>query len=156
MPEVGEIRKATEIGQHDPGKCIWHACIDCGKKRWVRLRKNKPVNLKCRICNGGKCPNRMSKMPKADNHWNWQGGNQTAHGYILILLPPDNFFSPMTDKRGYIFKHRFIMARHFGRCLQSWEVVHHINGMPDDNRLENLMLLTKAEHTKLHKELKPS
>ena len=76
--------------------------------------------------------------------------------YRLICLNPTDFFFPMADKRGYVLEHRLVMAKHLGRCLQSWELVHHKGirytgiGNKSDNLLDNLELTTRAGHISGH------
>lgn len=47
-------------------------------------------------------------------------------------------------------QHVVLMEQYLGRRLKKSEVVHHINGCKDDNRLENLKVMTRAEHSRLH------
>lgn len=46
-------------------------------------------------------------------------------------------------------EHRWIMEQHIGRKLEKWEHVHHINDDSSDNRLENLVVLSNSEHSRL-------
>ena len=49
--------------------------------------------------------------------------------------------------------HRNIMEKIIGRKLKPNEDVHHINGIHDDNRPENLAVMTHSEHLRLHWQL---
>lgn len=51
---------------------------------------------------------------------------------------------------GYIYEHIVIAESVIGRYLKNNEVVHHLNGIRDDNRIENLIVLERGQHIKLH------
>lgn len=48
-------------------------------------------------------------------------------------------------------EHIVIMEKHLGRKLAKNEVVHHINKIKTDNQIENLQVMQRGAHTRLHK-----
>jgi len=67
---------------------------------------------------------------------NWKGGRIIREGYVMIRKTDH----PKAEQNGYVYEHRLIMEKKIGRYLKSLEVVHHINGKKNDNRIENLEL----------------
>ncbi|MGE3758074.1 MAG: HNH endonuclease [Pseudobdellovibrionaceae bacterium] len=47
-------------------------------------------------------------------------------------------------------EHRLIAEEVLGRRLEKWEVVHHINGRPSDNRVQNLCVMDYEQHDRYH------
>lgn len=120
-------------------------CPYCNKnfplpyKSLVPLRKfcSKPCSARALI----------SRLPQ-EKQPHWKGGKSIiSTGYIIIRANGH----PRAHKNNYILEHRLIMEKHLGRPLKKSEDVHHINGIKTDNRIENLITLTKSKHQNLHK-----
>lgn len=134
-------------GVNKYNKYIWHICPDCRKERWVHLNSEYHKDRKCQICGHYRIPYERvgeNKLKRGD-------------GYILVQLRTDDFFRSMCWKIGYVLEHRLVMAKHLGRCLQKWEVVHHLNGIRDDNHIDNLELVDSvgshiSNHSKGYKD----
>lgn len=90
----------------------------------------------------GKTPwNTGRKRPEiqGEKHWNYKGGwLQSGYKYVCI-------------NGEQLAEHRYLMEQHFGRKLEEDEIVHHINGNRTDNRIENLEVVTRAEHIEIHR-----
>lgn len=79
----------------------------------------------------------------------WRGGKTIRNGYIYVYCPDH----PHATKTKCVLEHHLIMEQHLGRYLKpnQLEVVHHINGIKTDNRIENLELFSsETEHQNKH------
>lgn len=88
----------------------------------------------------------MRNNPFGERAYHWKGGRKNNNGYVMIYSPDH----PYRDQQGYVREHRLVVEKHLDRLLSSEEVVHHLNGVRNDNRYENLSILDKDDHDKIH------
>lgn len=73
----------------------------------------------------------------------WKNGVTCGNGYVThsSKLNPDTYRER---------EHRLVMERYVGRKLKPGEVVHHIDGNKKNNHINNLALMDRTAHTRLH------
>ena len=136
------------------GEKIIVTCSNCGNQRTIVCRSiSKPYTKLCKSCATTISHKNNPRVGREENHYNWKGGiNVDRNGYVLEYVNKNNPFYQMAantnGKRygGYILQHRLVMAKHLGRCLKSWEIVHHINGNKQDNHIKNLQITERIKH----------
>lgn len=133
-------------------------------KKGIRPSTFKKVQLNCCICNNlflvspyrkqiakycsKECRiiSQRKKISREKNH-SWKGGRYIdGYGYIRVLNKDHLYANSM----GYVLEHRLIMENYLGRILARSELVHHVNGIKTDNRIENLELTDRVNHMRLH------
>ena len=141
---MAESRRAAG-GASNPnwrGGPVTIVCAVCSRA----IQTERARALRRKTCSRA-CQAEWQRRTRAgENSPNWKGGRvRDKHGYIRIRTPrhPANV-------DGYVFEHRLVMERYLGRLLKPDEVVHHRNGVKDDNRLENLSLEVCGEHHRRH------
>ena len=139
MPTLGEVRTARALGYAGNDRRIWSACAMCDAERWsVRRVDGTPRGKHCRHC--------FLKTLSGKNNHMWKGGRiRTREGYIRLMAKDH----PRANHDGYVAEHRLVMERELGRYLEKDEDVHHLNGIKNDNRIENLTVLPHGEHKQL-------
>jgi hypothetical protein len=112
-------------------------CGMCGDEYAVCVYHAKRSRFCSHLCSG-RHVGRMRFGGK--DHPGWGGGKVMRNGYVTVYSPDH---PAVQDKRSkYVFEHRLVMEAKIGRYLARDEQVHHINGVKDDNREENLELWT--------------
>lgn len=112
-------------------------CMECGVP--CNPSKKRLKTPRCRKC----WFEYIRKNPEEAS--NYSGGRSVnAAGYVWVLKADH----PNANQLGYVFEHRLVVSESIGRPLEKWEVVHHINGIKSDNRIENLVLCVSSNSRK--------
>jgi hypothetical protein len=116
----------------------------------VAKRKEKPKN--CPTCGkvfittrGKHCSKSCAAISITNTARGKEDGFWFENGYKILYLGRGNEIESIKE-------HIYVMQNHLGRKLNNDEVVHHKNEIKTDNRIENLQVMTKSEHSIYHRE----
>lgn len=116
-------------------------CRDCGVTV-ARKYQLKGSPQRCRNCRNIFWKRNPEMSPRFKT-----GRCKDSNGYITVICTNH----PSAHQNGRVFEHRLVMEKKIGRMLLKDEIVHHINGIRDDNRIENLVLCkSQKEHFQNH------
>ncbi len=150
MPLIGERKRGREIEKRGGGERSlfeWSSCNICSKPRWVLIVKNKLSCTKCKRCSDRQKVKRLHGIGEKSPCW--KGGFYYRYGYKYIWVGKNSIYYPMSSNN-YVVEHRLVIAKSLKRCLKKYEIIHHKNGIRDDNRKENLELTKRGKHAIEH------
>lgn len=138
------------------GNTALRVCDECGHEQWVSYwniyKKDRHI---CRDCS---CKN-TAKTRTYNKHLNpWNKGRLkvgthylNSNGYYEIWIGADT----LPDMSGgYYREHRLMSEVKLNRELESFEMVHHVNGDKTDNSFSNLYVCEgHRHHRKTHSQL---
>ncbi len=154
VPKIGDIAVASDVGRAGvKNRYMFVACAFCGKERWRYLfmaRKGHNLGNPCLSCANKMHINNVGRFQTGYLHRNWKGGRFKQLGYVSVMINRDSKYSEMARSYGgtflYVPEHRLVYAKSIGRPLSKKEHIHHLNGVKDDNRIENLALVSVHTH----------
>lgn len=120
-------------------------CDSCGKRMNKSKNRRRTTCTAClRVCSCGKAKTPASTA--CTDCRNEKLGNRRfvddreGKGYVKISVPTGEVNANGLKRCRLVYEHRYVMEQKLGRKLFQHENVHHINGVRDDNRPENLVL----------------
>ena len=75
---------------------------------------------------------------------------RNLNGYRVIYRPEHPRAMQNDCWKGYVYEHIVIAEKYNGTPLKDDEVIHHLDGVRDNNQYANLLILTREQHGRLH------
>ncbi|TET74751.1 MAG: HNH endonuclease [Candidatus Heimdallarchaeota archaeon] len=134
-----------ELSQRQLSK-IFGCCVKsiCKQLKKLDIKRSRSEVVELNWKHGQRYNYGKSGFKSGSEHLQWKGGRcYDSKGYILIYSPNH----PLAEKRGYILEHRLIWFNHHPETSKNF-IIHHLNGIRDDNRIENLIAVPRKTHIK--------
>lgn len=129
-----QTRSSSDYETSEKVREVWRKIGSAGKGKKLTEQQKAAISKK----NKGKL--------KRNDYEFYGHEKKRVDGYIAVYFPDH----PAANRDGYVMKHRLVMEKAVGKIIPDGFVVHHINHQRDDNRIENLALMTFRAHAGMH------
>lgn len=122
------------------GYVAWRrkVCPACGGKK----------DFNAATCSGCNIPKTPLAGVKGPLHPAWKSGARIDKDGYIKTYAPDH---PWPRKGGYVFEHVRLIELQVGRRVLPGESVHHVDGDRRNNSINNLQLMERGDHSRLHR-----
>lgn len=127
----GKIKNRPRLG-------ITVKCEHCQKDFYVPQYRAKTARFCSRRCNALGNPENTQKAQEQSPI--------IKRSRARVNNPAGRMYKRIKIDGRWVREHRWLMEQHLGRKLESWEHVHHIDGNHLNNCIDNLEVLSNADH----------
>jgi hypothetical protein len=124
-----------------------------GREQWKKDQQKKCPNCGkfYEAASGWRKEKMFCSRPCLQEHYRINGGPR-AVPIGTRFLEEDGYWSVKVTMKSWRPEHIVIVEKALGEKLKPDEIVHHRNGDKGDNRIDNLQVMTRVEHAKIHAE----
>ena len=117
------------------------------KRKWYEAHRQACPTCGKPIFHTSKaCTKHKRHLPSGPTHPAWKGGKRKTKGGYIQMYQREH---PRASKDGRVYEHIVVWEEAHGKPVPKGWIIHHLNGVRDDNLITNLVAMPDKKHRTL-------